>query len=112
MEVRDVITGSLLCPPTKSGSEALDVAMSWPADSVFEHPLGPADPPLVPLSVWRTLKGSSQDRGRLSVVIENVTPSELKVIYLETMPWLLQFYLHTLQITSEGLPRGTPSATF
>jgi phosphatidylinositol glycan class T len=60
----------------------------------------------VPLSVQRTLRGSSQARGQLSVALTNNWLTEMHVIYLETMPWLLQFYLHTLRIYSKSVPRG------
>jgi len=62
----------------------------------------------MPLSVRRTLRGSGQARGQLSVVLTNNWPTEMQhVIYLETMPWLLQFYLHTLRIYCNGEPSGT-----
>lgn len=32
--------------------------------------------------------------------------SELKTSYLETMPWLLQFYLHSLRVLCNGVSRG------
>lgn len=73
--------------------------------------LHPAEPRLVPLSVQRTLRGSTQDRGQLSVVLTNNLVTPLRVVYLETMPWLLQFYIHTLRIRSQGSARGTLLST-
>ena len=64
-------------------------------------------PPLTPISVQRTLKGSIQSQGQLSVVITNHLPIAIKTSYLETMPWLLQFYLHSLRTYHEGVSRGT-----
>ena len=58
------------------------------------------------MSVRRTLKGSDQYKGHLSVVITNHLMSELKAGYLETMPWLLQFYLHSLRVEHDGVSRG------
>lgn len=63
--------------------------------------------PLTHLSVRRTLKGSSQSDAQLSLVIENNLPVLVRTSYLETMPWLLQFYLHTIRAQSDGVPRGT-----
>ncbi|KAF8621302.1 hypothetical protein AX15_007900 [Amanita polypyramis BW_CC] len=79
------------------GTLPLDVAMFW-AES-FQHPsiedLRNTSP--LPISVDRTLKGTSQAAGQLSLVISNRLPStDLKVVYLETMPWHLQLYLHTM----------------
>jgi GPI-anchor transamidase subunit T len=63
--------------------------------------------PLTAISARRTLSGTNQARGKLTAVITNNYPEELEVIYLETMPWLLQFYLHTLQVHYEGDRHGT-----
>lgn len=65
---------------------------------------------LVPLSIQRTLRGSSQARGELSVRVTNNEPIEIRAVYLETMPWFIQFYLHTLRVSSNGVPRGKLSA--
>lgn len=62
---------------------------------------------LTHISVQRTLKGSSQSQGQLSVVVTNHLPITIKTSYLESMPWLLQFYLHSLNIYCDGSPRGT-----
>lgn len=55
----------------------------------------------------RTLKGSSQYDAQLSVVITNNLQVQVKSSYLETMPWLLQFELHTLRVHIDGVSRGT-----
>ena len=61
-----------------------------------------------PISVERVLRGSSQARGQLEAVIANQSPVMVQVIYVETMPWLLQFYLHTLEARVNG-PKTGPS---
>src|SRR5262249_9509994 len=50
--------------------------------------------------------GSSQALGKLSVALKNHLPTSLTVTYLETMPWLVQFYLHTLKVHINGSPNG------
>ena len=55
----------------------------------------------------RTLKGPNQSRGHLTVVITNNEPVAITASYLETMPWLLQFYLHSLRVTCNGIPAGS-----
>ena len=55
--------------------------------------------PLSDLSVLRTLKGSSQTHGELSIVIRNNQPVTVRAHYLETMPWHLEFFLHTLRVS-------------
>lgn len=59
-----------------------------------------------PISVKRVLRGSSQAWGQLEAVITNKSPVMVQVIYVETMPWLLQFYLHTLEARVNGIKTG------
>lgn len=60
----------------------------------------------MPFSVQRILTGTSQAWGRLSVRITNHRSEEMHVLYLETMPWLLQFHLHTLVARVDGVLDG------
>lgn len=104
--------------------QPLDISMEWPDETNFEHrtsrspdfgifylPAAPAHDvtptPLTHISVQRTLKGSSQAQGQLSVVVTNHLPISIQASYLESMPWLLQFYLHSLKIYYDGVSRGT-----
>ncbi|KAJ7590211.1 GPI transamidase component PIG-T [Mycena floridula] len=84
-------------------TEPLDVSLFQPEE--FYYPLTPPDPPLTHLIIQRTLTGSSQDRGKLNVVIRNNDKEVGQVLYLETMPWLLQFYLHTMQVSVDNVAR-------
>lgn len=68
--------------------------------------------PLTQLSIQRTLQSVSQYRGSLNVAIRNNVDHEIKTVYLETMPWLVNFFLHSLRIKSAGLPRGENFTTF
>ncbi|KAI9436594.1 GPI transamidase component PIG-T [Lactarius indigo] len=80
-----------------NGTSDLNVAMKWPGEERFLYPLD--IPPLSDLSVRRTLKGSSQTHGELSVVVRNNRPVPVRTHYLETMPWHVEFFLHTLSVT-------------
>ncbi|KAI0345537.1 Gpi16 subunit GPI transamidase component [Trametopsis cervina] len=86
-------------------SEPLDIAMRWPAESHFEYPILPNPSPLTQISVQRTLKGTEQSQGQLSVAIVNHLDSSIKASYLETMPWLLQFHLHSIRAKWNGETR-------
>ncbi|KAJ3555610.1 hypothetical protein NM688_g2479 [Phlebia brevispora] len=83
----------------------LDIAMTWPDEPVFQYPLSPPPSALTHLAIQRTLTGPNQSRGHLTVSITNNEAVPIKAGYLETMPWLLQFYLHSLKVTSNGTPR-------
>ncbi|KAI9436413.1 GPI transamidase component PIG-T [Lactarius psammicola] len=80
-----------------NGTSDLNIAMKWPEEERFSYPLD--IPPLADLSVRRTLKGSSQTHGELSVVVRNNRPVPVRTHYLETMPWHVEFFLHTLSVT-------------
>ncbi|RPD56728.1 Gpi16 subunit GPI transamidase component [Lentinus tigrinus ALCF2SS1-7] len=88
-----------------ASEEALDVAMRWPTEDTFEYPNTSEAPPLTELSVRRTLKGTNQAEAQLTLVITNNLPVQVTTGYLETMPWLLQFYLHTLRAHVNGVAR-------
>ncbi len=60
----------------------------------------------MPFSVKRALRGSSQAWGQLSVVVKNHGSTFVQALYLETMPWLIQFHLHTLQARVDGKVQG------
>lgn len=59
-----------------------------------------------PFSAQRTLFGSSQAYGQLNVVVTNNRDVDIYALYLETMPWLIQFYLHTMEVRIGGVRRG------
>ncbi|KAI0248272.1 GPI transamidase component PIG-T [Lactifluus subvellereus] len=80
-----------------NGTSELDIAMRWPEERIFSYPLDMS--PLSELSVQRTLKGSSQTHGELSIVIRNNQPVAIHTHYLETMPWHVEFFLHTLSVS-------------
>ena len=44
-------------------------------------------------------------------LLTNQRPVMMQAIYVEMMPWLLQFYLHTLEVRVNGIKMG-PSMLF
>lgn len=75
----------------------------WPKN---DSPIAPSYETSVPISVVRTLRGATQASGKLSLVISNHRSTPQSLVYLETMPWLVQFQLHTLQARVDGRIRG------
>jgi Gpi16 subunit, GPI transamidase component len=87
--------------------------MTWPEEQRFSYRICPLPfhvailirnlaldmSPLSDLSVRRTLKGSSQTHGEFSIVIRNNQPVTVRTHYLETMPWHVEFFLHTLGVS-------------
>ena len=49
------------------------------------------------IEIERTVSGRGQERGGLKTTISNSSPTkEARIIYLETLPWFMKPYLHTL----------------
>lgn len=74
-----------------------NIAMYWPSEYSFQYPLPPSTP-ATPLSVKRTIHGTTQTRGVLSVSVTNNSPQEISAGYLEMMPALLTLWMHTLKV--------------
>ena len=54
-------------------------------------------PPL--LTIQRSLKGSGHEWGGLYTEITNHHPSsEIKLLYLDMIPWFCRVYIHTLTV--------------
>lgn len=69
---------------------------------IDDNPLPP--PPSSPLTVSRWLTGHGQERGGLQVIMKNTSPNPLQLVYLESLPWYMKPYLHTLRATINGIP--------
>jgi len=64
------------------------------------HIYGNIPPPV--LSVSRHVVGTGNERGGIVSTITNTGPDSLHIVYLDTIPWFLRLYLHTMKITSNG----------
>ncbi|KAG9313642.1 GPI transamidase component PIG-T [Chiua virens] len=77
--------------------DTLDIAMSWPEEHNFQYPLS-SSAPQTPLSIRRTLYGSSQTSGILFVSFSNNDHVPITVGYLETLPALVTLWMHTMKV--------------
>lgn len=66
-------------------------------DSRVVHPTAP--PPVV---VARSLTGFSQDKGGVRISLANPTSNTIEVVYVESMPWFMRIYLHTMRTSGAG----------
>jgi GPI-anchor transamidase subunit T len=89
----------------------LEIGMVWPFERAFVPPLNSSPPPLSqgqkmpPVRISRKLTTSSQAHGMLSIALQNVLDEEVQLLYAETMPWLVTFYMHTLKVSFDGIQR-------
>lgn len=59
------------------------------------------------LHAERSFTGHGQERGGVQTILTNPSPdTEVEFVYMESLPWFMRIYLHTLQarITSSGIP--------
>ncbi|KAH8106369.1 GPI transamidase component GPI16 [Phellopilus nigrolimitatus] len=77
--------------------QPLDISIHYPKEHSFSYPLDVPRSPLTDFEDIRTLTGTTQTHGRLSVSIKNNRPDEMQLVYVETMPWLV-----TLELTVDG----------
>ncbi|CDR47941.1 CYFA0S40e00166g1_1 [Cyberlindnera fabianii] len=57
------------------------------------------EPKPVPVSVSRSLTGYGQDTGGVRTVFKNNLKDDIHFVYLETLPWFMRIYLHTLTVS-------------
>lgn len=66
------------------------------------------DPATPLLYADRSLMGYGQEHGRVQTILTNPSPdTEVEFVYMETLPWFMRTYLHTLEtrIDGESSPR-------
>lgn len=83
-----------------------DLAIEPQASSFLPLPLPP------PIKVYRSFSGRGQERGGSSTVFTNPSPHHpVELIYLESLPWFIKPYLHTLTVdhrNSASLTKRAP----
>ncbi|EMC99511.1 hypothetical protein BAUCODRAFT_29856 [Baudoinia panamericana UAMH 10762] len=72
--------------------------LSLPQESISAQ--SPLTPP--PLFASRQLTGHGQERGGMHTILRNPHPYPQRIVYLESLPWFLRPYMHTLQIAGGG----------
>ncbi|XP_069922058.1 uncharacterized protein [Oryctolagus cuniculus] len=79
-----------------------DQQLSQPPAQVEETPESKA-PPVPFLHAQHYVSGYGLQKGQLSTLLYNTHPYRVfPVLLLDTVPWYLQLYVHTLTITSKG----------
>jgi len=56
----------------------------------------------------RSFTGYGQERGGVQTILRNPSPDrEVEFIYMETLPWFMRVYLHTVQARIDGQTAGS-----
>ena len=61
----------------------------------------------------RSLMGYGQEHGRVQTILTNPTDDEVEFVYMESLPWFMRVYLHTLEATrvvDGAAPASSPSS--
>ncbi|KDN46451.1 Gpi16 subunit, GPI transamidase component [Tilletiaria anomala UBC 951] len=92
----------------------LNVGLSWPDEQAFRFPTLGSLPAPPSLTASRSLISSGQEAGQVVLRISNKDIlHERRVLYTESLPWLLKPYMHTIRIdvrTDQASLKGhTPS---
>lgn len=79
----------------KVPSSSQNFDLSLPQQSLTQQiPL-----PEPPLYASRQMTGYGQERGGMHAVLRNPHPYPQRIVYLESLPWFLRPYMHTLKVT-------------
>lgn len=69
---------------------------------VVEHLVKPETPLLY---AERSFTGHGQERGGVQTILRNPSPDqEVEFIYMESLPWFMRIYLHTISARVDGQP--------
>ncbi|KUI53628.1 GPI transamidase component GPI16 [Cytospora mali] len=64
-------------------------------------------PDIPPLYAERSLTGHGQERGGVQTILTNPSDTEdVEFVYMESLPWFMRIYLHTLQARIVDQPNG------
>ncbi|QRV76610.1 Gpi16 subunit, GPI transamidase component [Ceratobasidium sp. AG-Ba] len=95
-------TRSLVVYDVSHNPGEFDLAQQWVDEQSFTYTPVPR---ALPVSIRRVLTGAEQTHGGLLLSITNQGDTNYTTAWLETMPWFIQFFLHTLELRVDGKRR-------
>jgi phosphatidylinositol glycan class T len=93
-EVRDK-DGQLRCYFIEADSDDFLLVLQQPpeGDDPAAHIVAPEEPLLY---AERSLMGHGQEHGGVQAILTNPSDTEVEFVYMESLPWFMRVYLHTL----------------
>lgn len=89
-------TIDLILPPTEREGENAQIV----TEEYFQ-------PDVPPLYAERSLTGHGQERGGVQTILTNPSDTEdVEFVYMESLPWFMRIYLHTLEARILDPPSG------
>lgn len=87
-----------LPPPSEDGQEE---PPPLPQKTEADELVPPAQPPLY---AERSLTGYGQERGGVQSILTNPSAdTEVEFVYMESLPWFMRVYLHTIKVRVESI---------
>ncbi|KAJ1964844.1 Subunit of the glycosylphosphatidylinositol transamidase complex-like protein [Dispira parvispora] len=80
-------------------NQSFDIDITWP-NTWDAHGLSRSS---IPLVMHRYVTGQGLERNGLEVHLENRHTQDIPVVYLDTLPWYLNVYFHTLRLEAQPL---------
>jgi GPI-anchor transamidase subunit T len=100
-------------PPPEGDFELVLPHMQQKSDSIQTDSADFVKPERPLLYAERSFTGHGQQRGGVQTIFTNPSPdSDVEFVYLESLPWFMRIYLHTLQARvshKTGSNKGSPT---
>ncbi|KAK4118807.1 Gpi16 subunit, GPI transamidase component [Parathielavia appendiculata] len=93
-------------------SADFEMALPKPDDSADPTTTAIVNPETPLLYAERSFTGHGQERGGVQTILRNPSPdTDVEFVYMETLPWFMRIYLHTLEARVAGGSRTNNSTT-
>lgn len=91
-------------------STDLDIVLPAPGDPSQSSALELVTPETPLLYAQRSFTGHGQERGGVQTILRNPSPdTEVEFVYMESLPWFMRIYLHTMEARVAGQPHADKS---
>ncbi|KAJ2847213.1 Subunit of the glycosylphosphatidylinositol transamidase complex-like protein, partial [Coemansia erecta] len=97
----DMHVFDMLKQKDKSGKSAADIELEFVEASKLGSAKGSVDPGRPVVAVHRYVTGHGGSSGGVEATITNRGDQPVDILYLDSLPWYLRVYSHTLTITSQ-----------
>ncbi len=91
-------------------STELEIVLPTPEDLTASVSANTVTPETPLLYAERSFTGHGQERGGVQTILRNPSPdTEVEFIYMESLPWFMRIYLHTMEARIAGHPHHNKS---
>ncbi|PHH93322.1 hypothetical protein CDD83_7107 [Cordyceps sp. RAO-2017] len=88
--------GSTRCYRPESDSSEFNLVLAKPEGDVAAVAMDIVEPETPLLYAERSFMGHGQEHGGVQAILTNPSETEVEFVYMESLPWFMRIYLHTL----------------